>query len=455
MKKNELTTRTVLLAMVSLAILCSCADDSLASNGNPPTSKEADALLPPNNATGIGRLMPSEMSTYVDPTTKLKWTRLTNRTKNTKRVYQTDPSFTFDSKWVLCYSSDRKPGSSQSQGYLINRTNGQFIQITEGSGVIVHSMFLSRKEYKVWYNYKINSTTYELRSTDIGLLLKDAATGVIGDASKYIKTIWQYPNMRLAGGISLDANEDKIYIGFLEYKYGESVPPANQGTTPIYSRIISVDLKTCDTMTIVRNDFKLGHLQANPWVSGQVAYCWETAGAPTNAGDAPQRMWMVNSDGTGKQPLYPELETEWITHESWAGPNHMAFCSRRGQPVPADEQTRPTGIRVVNVNSGSVTSICQIPESVSKRGFWHCNGGNNGLGYLRWFIGDCNEGKVYLYNKPKDILTLITAGHPQKPDHTHPIFSPDNRYILIQTGLFSDGELLDLMFIDIDDIPEK
>ncbi len=46
--------------------------------------------------------------------------------------------------------------------------------------------------------------------------------------------------------------------------------------------------------------FRIGHLQSNPYVSGEVMYRWETGG------DSPQWIWymMVNKDGTVKnQPL--------------------------------------------------------------------------------------------------------------------------------------------------------
>jgi oligogalacturonide lyase len=34
-----------------------------------------------------------------------------------------------------------------------------------------------------------------------------------------------------------------------------------------------------------------------------------------------------------------------------------------------------------------------------------------------------------------------------RPDHTHPIFSPDSKRVLIQSGLFSDGKNLNLMVV--------
>jgi oligogalacturonide lyase len=44
-------------------------------------------------------------------------------------------------------------------------------------------------------------------------------------------------------------------------------------------------------------------------------------------------------------------------------------------------------------------------------------------------------------------MTLLTTDHKMRPDHTHPIFSPDSKRILIQSGLFSDGKNLNLMVV--------
>lgn len=36
-----------------------------------------------------------------------------------------------------------------------------------------------------------------------------------------------------------------------------------------------------------------------------------------------------------------------------------------------------------------------------------------------------------------------------RPDHTHPIFSPDRKCVLIQSGHLSDGKHLDLVTVDV------
>jgi oligogalacturonide lyase len=46
-------------------------------------------------------------------------------------------------------------------------------------------------------------------------------------------------------------------------------------------------------------------------------------------------------------------------------------------------------------------------------------------------------------------ITLLTAGHKDAPDHTHPTFSPDSRKILIESGLLHSFTNLNLMTVAI------
>jgi len=53
----------------------------------------------------------------------------------------------------------------------------------------------------------------------------------------------------------------------------------------------------CDQAPVVA----VGHVQTNPWMPGEIVFCWETGGK------APQRTWTVMADGTGLRPPRREL----------------------------------------------------------------------------------------------------------------------------------------------------
>ena len=97
--------------------------------------------------------------------------------------------------------------------------------------------------------------------------------------------------------------------------------------------------------------FRLGHIQANPFVSGEILYCHETGG------DAPQRMWIVNADGTGNRPLYKETPDEWVTHEVWFDKDHVVFNIMAHLPKLRE---KPTGIAIINVRDNQMRIVGQI-----------------------------------------------------------------------------------------------
>ena len=78
-------------------------------------------------------------------------------------------------------------------------------------------------------------------------------------------------------------------------------------------------------------------------------------------------------------------------------------------------------------------------------GFWHCNGSADG----RWAVGDTFRCDIYAINRETGLRTLLTAGHRMRPDHAHPIVSPDSKRVLIQSGLLSDGKSLNLMVVSL------
>ena len=108
----------------------------------------------------------------------------------------------------------------------------------------------------------------------------------------------------------------------------------------------------------------------------------------------------------------------------------------------------PTGVAVINLRTNSMKILGQVEEDMGngrQGGFWHCNGSPDG----KWAAADTFKGDVYLINRKTGEQVRLTTDHKMKPDHTHPIFSPDSKRVLIQSGRLSDGQHLDLMTIDV------
>src|SRR5690606_30485083 len=94
--------------------------------------------------------------------------------------------------------------------------------------------------------------------------------------------------------------------------------PRNMGDGP--SGAAKMALATGKSSPVAAVPFQVGHIQSNPWKSGEIVFCWETGGK------SPQRTWTVNADGTGLRPLYPEAPYDWVTHEAVIGPDEVAIA---------------------------------------------------------------------------------------------------------------------------------
>jgi oligogalacturonide lyase len=371
-------------------------------------------------ASNVGRRFPSEKHSFKDKVTGLTVTALTTDTANDSKIYQTHPQWTSDGLYIIFRSSRASSGGRGSQAFAVNEKSGEIIQLTEGS-TGTGSLNVSRKSNKLYFTRGSRGRTRQLVELNLDPLFADSQAGEIHDPNNYERIVVTLPQeMRESGGFALDADETKAYMGIA----GQD---RNSGG------IRSIDLDTGEIKVVVDVDFRMGHVQSNYWVPGEIIYCHETGG------DAPQRTWFCKADGSVNEPLYIETPDEWVTHEVCVDADHVIFNVMAHLPRL---RKKPTGIFCINIRTKEVLVLGQIEEG---RGFWHSAGSSDG----QWVAGDNFAGDIYLINRKTGKKHLLTTGHVMRPDHAHPNFSPDNKRILIQSGLLSNGQSLDLMVIEI------
>ena len=277
--------------------------------------------------------------------------------------------------------------------------------------------------------------------------------------------------------MALDATEQQVYfrVGREEAakhvapgtKIAAAFGPRNMGAGP--AGLMSMDIKTGALKYIVSVPFQIGHVQTNPWVPGEIVFCWETGGK------SPQRTWTVMADGTGLRPLYPEADYEWVTHEAVITKDEVAIAimghrkignnyvpattgkEERGvsNPVnPGQEngwgnsgtREKPTGLGIVNLRTREMTIIGQTP---SGSGLWHVNGSADG----RWAVGDDFSRSIYLIDRHTREMIMLSTGHkPTASDHPHPTFSPDGTRIEIESAMLSeDNKSMNICIVPVPD----
>ena len=108
-------------------------------------------------------------------------------------------------------------------------------------------------------------------------------------AAAYTRICGTIPStLQVDGNMGLDANDDFIYfrVGGPEtadlsrVKIPARLWPALRQTT---SGLRGMNLKTGEIKSIVNVGFGIGHVQTNPWMPGEIVFCWETGRKLPNA----------------------------------------------------------------------------------------------------------------------------------------------------------------------------
>ena len=454
----------------------------------------ASVMLAISAQAQIGRRYPSEKKIVKDPVTGTMLTFLTSTPIGDSKIYQTHPQWTADQHWLI-FRSNR----ARNEAFAVNEQSGDIVQVTEGG--YTGMLCLSRKYMKLYYMHYhdaeqvpdpslakpgpgtaagavANATpmrrgggSIDIMVVELDKVFADSKAGTMKPASYYQHLICNLPaSMNPGTDMALDADENRLYarVGKQEaakhispdVKIEPNFGPRNMGAGP--SGLVSVNIGTDELKYIVSVPFQIGHIQTNPWVAGEIIFCWETGGK------SPQRTWIVQADGTGLRPLYPEAPYEWVTHEAVITKDEVAFALMGHRPVdlknltgtsittdptnPGQEQgwgnagtrEKPTGLGIVNIRTREMAIIAQTP---SGSGLWHVNGSGDG----RWAVGDDFSRSVYLIDRHTHEMIMLSTGHkPTAADHTHPTFSPDGTRIEIQSAMLSaDNRSMNICIIPV------
>ena len=418
----------------------------------------------------IGTRFPSEKKIVKDPVTGVELVFLTSKSAGDSKIYQTHNQWTSDGKWLI-FRSNRVRGEAMA----VNEETGAIVQVTEGG--YMGMLNVARNSMKLYFmraiGIKENSNeSVEVVEVDLEKLFADSKAGKLKGAKAYQKVCGVTPPEIGAGGdMALDGDEKRVYfrVGKTEaakhlaadIKMKENFGPRNMGAGP--AGIAAMDLTTGKVKHVISVPFQVGHIQTNPWMPGEIVFCWETGGK------SPQRTWTVNADGSGLRPLYPEADYEWVTHEAVISKDEVAIAimghrkipgtnvkvaegtevggANPGQDTawgPSGTREKPTGLAIVNFRTRETQIIGQTP---SGSGLWHVSGSSDG----RFAVGDDFSRSLFLIDRQSKEMMMLTTGHKTTAsDHPHPTFSPDGTKIQIQSAMLSeDNKTMNICIVHV------
>lgn len=417
----------------------------------------------------IGQRFPSERKVIKDPVTGVRLTFLTSTPVGDSKIYQTHNQWTSDGQWLIFRS-----GRVKGEAMAVNEQTGDLVQVTEGG--YLGMLNIARKSMKLYFMRSADTTirggSLEIIEVDLAKVFADSKAGKMKEPSVYQRICGITPAEIEAGGdMALDGAEDWVYFRVgkkeaarhlaagtrLEPNFG----PRNMGAGP--SGIAGMNVNTGEIRYVVSVPFQIGHIQTNPWVAGEIVFCWETGGK------SPQRTWTVMADGTGLRPLYPEADEEWVTHEAVISRDEVAMAIMGHRKIPgttanvapqtgvngvnpgqedawgtSGTREKPTGLAIVNLRTREMIIAGQ---TTSGSGLWHVSGSADG----RWAVGDDFSRSIYLIDRNTHQMKLLSAGHKQTAaDHPHPTMSPDGTKIEIQSAMLSkDNRSMNICVITI------
>jgi oligogalacturonide lyase len=413
----------------------------------------------------LGKRFPSERKVIKDPVTGTMLTFLTSTPMGDAKIYPTHNQWTSDGQWLIF-----RGGRVKGEAMAVNEKTGEMVQVTEGG--YTGMLNIARNSMKLYFMRNASNlpkSSLQIVEVDLARLFADSEAGKMNPAGKYQRICGTTPPEIGAGGdMALDGDERWAYFRIGREEATRRLPagvkvepnfgPRNMGAGP--SGIAAMNINTGEIKHVVSVPFQVGHIQTNPWVPGEVVFCWETGGK------SPQRTWTVMSDGSGLRPLYPEAPYEWVTHEAVITKDEVAFAimghrriagvdsagtdvsgANPGQDAtwgPSGTREKPTGLGIVNFRTREMTIAGQTP---SGSGLWHVHGSHDG----RFAVGDDFSRSVYLIDRRTREMIMLTTGHKTTAaDHPHPTFSPDGTKIQIQSAMLSeDGKSMNICIVPV------
>jgi len=345
-------------------------------------------------ASQVGKDWGIERQSYVDPVTGVRIWEMTGGTNLADNLYFHFSNFTADNRYLI-FVSDR---TGSRQLFRAEVETGRIVQLTDEPAISAHSACVDPLDPR---------RIYCLRGPVVlALDLLDFKQRRIGEI----------PEPRAGGYLQPTLSGDGQWLAL-----GKQRDAANW-------EIGLMKVETGEYRTVLTQGFRITHVQHSP-KANLIFYVWETSGY------APQRTWLVNTDGSANRPFYAVTDSkhwvtplkEWVTHEAWV--------QDTGEMTMINDKV---GAMLVNTNGTA--------RIVREGHYWHAAARPDG----KLLILDDQDGRLWLTETATGSTRLIATGlRDAVPIHPHASFDRLGRYVQFHTGHTHETVAL----IDLTDLP--
>lgn len=348
----------------------------------------------PLPASDVGKDWGVEKQSWIDPCTGVRVWEMTANKGEASTLYFHFPNFTRDSRYLL-FTSNR---SGSNQIYRMSIPEGRIVQLTDTTGVGSIGLVPDHTNPRRIY--------YQRRHDIVALDVENFSERLVGTV----------PEPHFGGYHQPTLSGDGKWI-----TVGRQIDPKTW-------EVGLMSTETGQYKTVIRVGFRIGHIQHSP-TEPVIFFTWETSGY------APQRSWLVNTDGTGLRPFYQRVERkdwftplkEWLTHEAWImGTGEMTMVNDR------------VGMVIVSTNGTS--------RLVREGSYWHGEARPDG----KFIVTDDFDGRVWLTETATGNTRVLATGLRKPKDvHLHPSFDWSGRYVIF--NMTKNHRAVGL--IDLNDLP--
>jgi len=330
-------------------------------------------------AAQVGHDWGIQTSSYDDPVTGVEIRQFTKAPATSDNLYFHFSNFTADNKYLLFVSD--LPGDTQI--FRADLRSGRLVQLTEGQGINGRSACPDPRDAR---------RLYYLCGPEVFVMdIFKFTTQKVGEIPRPRLGGYQQPTLSNDGRwltLSKQCDERTWEIGRLHVDSGR------------YE-------------TVIRQGFRIGHVQHSPTLP-VIFYVWETGGY------APQRTWLVSSDGTGNRPYYYRMDPntwftplkEWVTHEAWV--------QDTGQMTMINDKQ---GVMLVGEDGRA--------RMISREHYWHGSARDDG----KFVVLDDFAGRIWLVETGTGNRRLLATGIRETVAvHPHPSFDRQGCFVQFHTG---------------------